>query len=447
MQMMSRGRMALMAVAGIFCVGALAPARAQEAHHHYYRHHHVRHFIRNAAFHAPVPLQHVGQTDFGPTSPGVSSAVINVRTGALVSANGADVPRYPASLTKLMTLDLAFQAISAGRLSLDTMIPVSQEASIVEPVKLGLRPGDTISVRNAIMAMTTMSANDAATALGQYLGGGSLARCAQMMTLRAHALGMAQTEFTNPSGLPNPYQVTTARDMAMLARDIVLQYPQFQSFFEITSFDFQGRTIYSNNGMLKLYPGTTGMKTGYTDLARHNLVTSADRGGQSLVGVVLHEPSWGTAYTQMANMLNTGFAGHATAEQSQLAQAHVNTQAAPQIVRVASRTIEQPRDIPNSVEHSHDPGRQWVARLGVYHYKVNASFAALKAHKLHGYGVAQIQRIADHGQDLWVAQLTGLTYAGAQDACREMHAHDGLCAVHRQVDDHLAMLTVDADGT
>lgn len=437
--------MALVAVAGVFCVGALAPAKAQEAHKYHHRHHHIHHAVRNVA--ANVPLQPISQTDFGPTSPGVSSAVINVHTGVLVSANGADVPRYPASLTKLMTLDLAFQAISAGRLSLDTMIPVSQAASMVEPVKLGLRPGDTISVRNAIMAMTTMSANDAATALGQYLGGGSLSRCAQMMTLRAHALGMAQTEFTNPSGLPNPYQVTTARDMAMLARDIVSQYPQFQSFFEITSFDFHGRTIYSNNGMLKLYPGTTGMKTGYTDLARHNLVTSAQRGGQSLIGVVLHEPNWGTAYTQMADMLNAGFAGHAEAGQYQLAQARASQPAAPPVERVASQTVEHPRDLPNSVEHSRAPGRQWVVRLGVYQYEANARLVALKAHRLHGHGIAQIERIADHGRDLWLAQLTGLTYASAQDACRQLHAHDGLCAVHRQDDDHLAMLPAAAGDT
>lgn len=439
MRMMSKGRAAFMAVAGVFTIGAMSPAPAQaqsvRTHHHYYhhRHHHYR----------PAPA--ISQAGFGPTSPGISSAVINVRTGELISTHGADTPRYPASLTKLMTLDLAFQALASGRLSLDTMIPVSYAASAVEPVKLGLRPGDTISVRDAIMAMTTMSANDAATALGQYLGGGSLTRCAEMMTLRAHALGMAQTNFTNPSGLPNPYQVTTARDMAMLARDIVLSFPQFQSFFEIRSFDFRGRTIYSNNGMLALYPGTTGMKTGYTDLARHNLVTSVDRNGKMLVGVVLHEPSWGVAYTQMTQILNAGFYGAATPNQPVLAQNQYNRSA--RIDRVASRTVEKPRELPNSMGRPQITGRAWAAQLGIYHYEVNARIAALKAHRLHGYGIAQIEHIAQHGTNLWQAQLTGLTYSGARDTCRAVHEHDGLCAVARQADDHLAMLVTSPDGT
>ena len=438
MQMVNRGRRALWAVAGIFVIGSLTPASAAaETTHH--RHHHFHHRAVNTS------AVNFSQADYGPTTPGVSSAVIDVRTGALISANGADTPRYPASLTKLMTLDLAFQAIASGRLSLDTQIPISAAASAVEPVKLGLRPGDTISVRDAIMAMTTMSANDAATALGQYLGGGSLSRCADMMTLRAHALGMAQTRFTNPSGLPNPYQVTTARDMAMLARDIVSAYPQFQSFFELKSFNFRGRTIYSNNGMLALYPGTTGMKTGYTDLARHNLVTSAERGGRMLIGVVLHEPSWGAAYTQMAGMLNTGFYGKAVADQAEVAQNHTPP-SAPRVERVASRTPQHARELPDSlVGNQRVVGRQWVARLGVYRYETNARSAALKAHKLHGFGVAQIQHVEQNGRKLWLAQLAGLTYDGARDACREMHAHDGLCAVRRQDDDHLAMLTLSAD--
>lgn len=439
MQVVSKRRGAFMAVAGIFILGALSPvpAMAQTVHRHYRHHHH--HYAPH------VQAQQASQTGYGPTSPGVSAAMIDVSTGNIIAAQGADIPRYPASLTKLMTLDLAFQALTSGRLSLDTQIPVSAAAAAVEPVKLGLRPGDTIPVRDAIMAMTTMSANDAATALGQYLGGGSLSRCADMMTLRAHALGMAQTTFINPSGLPSPYQVTTARDMAMLARDIVREYPQFQYFFEIRSFDFEGRTIYSNNGMLKLYPGTTGMKTGYTDLARHNLVTSVDRGGKALVGVVLHEPSWGVAYTQMANMLNTGFYGHVASAPAEVAQNRPQ-QPTTQVERVASRTTERARELPNSVEGQHNTaGRQWVARLGVYRYETNARFAALKAHQLHGNGFAQIQHLEQHGHNLWLAQLTGLTYGGAKDACREMRAHDGLCAVRRQDEDNLALLTLPAD--
>ena len=303
MQLWSKGRVAMLAVAGLYLAGLTAPAPAFAREKHYLHHH----ILRSASHVAPAP---VASSGFGPTSPGISSILVDASSGQVISAQDADTPRYPASLTKLMTLDLAFQALTAGRLTLDTQIPVSAHASSVEPVKLGLRPGDTISVRDAILAMTTMSANDAATALGEYLGGGSEARCAQMMTLRAQALGMAQTHFANASGLPDPTQVTTARDLSLLARDIVLHYPQFQTFFEVTSFDFHGETVYSNNAMLKIYAGATGMKTGYTDLAEHNLVTSADRNGKELIGVVLHEPSWGHAYNQMTAMLDNGFGGH-----------------------------------------------------------------------------------------------------------------------------------------
>lgn len=442
MRGISERRVAVIAAIGAFVVGALAPASAaaQEYTNHHHRHHHYYHSS------LPLPAPGFRQTDFGPTSPGVSAAVIDVRTGKLIAARGADVPRYPASLTKLMTLDLAFQALADGRLSLDTQIPISYAAAAVEPVKLGLRPGETISVRNAIMAMTTMSANDAATALGQYLGGGSLTRCAEMMTLRAHALGMAQTQFTNPSGLPNPYQVTTARDMAMLARDIVLEYPQFQSFFEIKSFDFRGRTIRSNNAMLSLYPGTTGMKTGYTDLARHNLVTSVDRNGRILVGVVLHEPSWNVAYTQMIQMLNTGFDDNRTTSQYARVQTPSNQIAPPQFDRVVNKTFEPANELPNSVGRPDQARRQWVAQLGIYRYEVNARLVALKAHRLHGYGIAQIEHIQQSGHNLWLAKLTDLTYFGAKDTCRAIRAHDGLCSVQRRDDDHLAMLAAPADG-
>lgn len=451
MQKVSKGRLTVVASVGAILVGLAAtpPASAHETQPHYRHHyhhvyaHHAR-YIRHARYEhrvthhwRPVYVPYFSTVNHGPTTAGVSAAVINVRTGQIVSSYGANIPRYPASLTKLMTLDLAFQELASGRLTLDTKLPVSQAAASVEPVKLGLRPGSTITVGNAIMAMTTMSANDAATALGQYLGGGSLTRCAEMMTARAHALGMTQTDFTNPSGLPNPYQVSTARDIALLARDLVVEYPQYQHFFEIRSFDFRGRTIYSNNGMLALYPGTTGMKTGYTDLARHNLVTSADRGGQALVGVVLHEPSWGSAYTQMADLLNAGFYGRTTHATTQIAQAQPATQS-PHVVRVSSHVFERARALPDSVSHPHSTTQQWAAQLGMYYYKDNARYAALKAHNLYGYGIAQIRHVRQDGKTLWLAQLTGLSYTAARGTCRAMHEHNGQCAVQRLYSNHLA---------
>ena len=439
-------------IAGL-CLASLAvaaPASAHETHdvlHHYYTVHRVAR-VQHYQNYQNISDNSSG---FGPTSPGISAITIDVRSGQIISAQDADTPRYPASLTKLMTLDLAFQALTAGRMTLDTRIPVSEHAADVEPVKLGLLPGSTISVRSAILAMTTMSANDAATALGEYLGGGSEARCAQMMNLRAHALGMAQTEFANASGLPNPNQVTTARDLALLARDLVITYPQFQTFFEVTSFDFRGRKVFSNNGMLKSYYGATGMKTGYTDLAEHNLVTSADRNGKELIGVVLHEPSWGYAYGQMTAMLDGGFGGHVPMTREMVAAASRPAKpymslALPPVETVVSRTPMPATQLPDSTRQTLSYSRRWVAQLGLYYYKTDARIAALKARRLRGSGVAQIEVVERHGKVLWLAQLTGLTYDGAHDTCHAVNAHGHQCDVRPLVSDHLAMLS-GADGT
>ncbi|WP_209440527.1 D-alanyl-D-alanine carboxypeptidase family protein [Paraburkholderia dilworthii] len=243
-----------------------------------------------------------------PTSSGTDWIVMDMSTGRVVSEQGARTERYPASLTKLMTLDLAFQELSAGRLTLDTLIPVSAAAARVQRMKLDLLPGQKITMREAILGMTTLSANDAATALGEYLGGGSVTKFAQAMTDHARALGMLHTSFRNPSGLPNPGQVVDAYDMAILTRHILLTYPQYRYFFSVQSFNFEGRTIPNLDGMLKCYPGAIGMKTGFTDAARFNVVTAAERDGHLLIGVELHARSWSTAYGTMARLLDAGFA-------------------------------------------------------------------------------------------------------------------------------------------
>ena len=415
------------------CMAGLFATQSADAdtRHHNVRHHYVAYRARHRVEARPIPPS-VG---FGPTSPGPSTLVMDAASGRVLSERGADVPRYPASLTKLMTLDLAFQALRDGRLTLETKLPVSAAAASVEPVKLGLRPGSTIDVRQAILAMTTMSANDAATALGQYLGGGSLTRVAEMMTLRAHALGMAQTHFTNPSGLPNPNQVTTARDIAILARDIVLNFPEDQHFFEVRRFDYDGRTIYSNNGMLKLYPGTTGMKTGYTDLARHNLVTTVDRDGRVLIGVTLHEPSWGASYTQMADLLNNAFDGRDFARNTSYADARPAAPAHAAPVRVASAKYDHQAVIGG-----------WTAQLGVFKLLVSARIEAINAQRHYGQGVARIARLDLHGHTLWTAQLAGLTRTAAQQTCNDQTVHRSSCLIIAPSADHLASLPAEDGG-
>ncbi len=444
---------------------ASAPAFAKTHHHH--------HYVVPAGPAAAVTTAYQPSAGFGPTSPGVSSILIDAQSGAVISGQGADVPRYPASLTKLMTLDLAFQALAQGRIALDTQIPVSYHAQSVEPVKLGLQAGQYITVQDAILAMTTMSANDAATALGEYLGSGSELQCAGMMTMRAHALGMAQTHFANASGLPNPNQVTTARDLSILARDIVVNYPQFQSFFEVTSFDFHGRQVFSNNHMLRTYPGTTGMKTGYTDLARHNLITSAMRNGRELIGVELHEPDWGSTYAQMTAMLDSGFGASpgspaqgtivASAQRTPATQAYAppastlpGYAATPNVpARLASaRVVTHASNLPSpppaapvqrvaSSAHGTALGG-WVAQLGVYTHMAKARTEAIAVREMRGVGVARIARVQRHGQTMWTAQLAGLSFHAAHETCNAMAARGTSCHVLAPAADHLAMLTTDS---
>jgi D-alanyl-D-alanine carboxypeptidase len=466
------GRLARAIACGVAALFACHAATARSAHHR----HHSHETLQPAPQYTKASL-----TALGPTAPGVSSIVINAGTGSVVSENGADIPRYPASLTKLMTLDLAFQALRDGRMTLDTMLPVSDNAASVEPVKLGLMPGDVITVRQAILAMTTMSANDAATALGEYLGGGSEYRCAQMMTLRAHALGMAQTQFYNASGLPNPGQVTTARDLSILARDIVINYPQYQPFFEALSFDFDGRKIYSNNGMLKLYPGAMGMKTGYTILARHNLITAAERNGTILIGVTLHEPSWGQTYNQMTALLDAGFGGHIPGNNTILLASQLTglPMADPAVVSEQVASLQTPSSAaasqnlsppvvplpaPSSGIASLFPTadaatirpvaprstakngnvtlastRDWTAQAGVYSRLVNARLKAITVHEMRGVGVARVARLDRHGRVLWAAQLAGLTQFSAAKTCHVLAAHGDSCIVIAPQADHFAM--------
>ena len=481
-----KGHGKVAATAALCFTAFFAPHNASARTHHHYRHHYYP-----APAPAPLDTDSIAATNLGPTAPGVSAIVINAATGSVISENGADIPRYPASLTKLMTLDLAFQALRDGRLTLDTQLPVSVHASIVEPVKLGLMPGDTITVQQAILAMTTMSANDAATALGEYLGGGSEYRCAQMMTLRAHALGMAQTQFYNASGLPNPGQVTTARDLSILARDIVVNFPQDQSFFETRNFDFEGRTIYSNDGMLKLYPGAMGMKTGYTILARHNLITAAQRNSTILIGVTLHENSWGDSYRQMTAMLDGGFGGHINGNNDVLLAARQNSPAQPVSpgsapvpaapvaaqINVAQNSPPANKLIPpniplppssgsaslfptadaatlrpahpiqlagnNHVTRDLIPG--WTAQVGSYARMKYAKLQAITVHNMRGVGVARIARLDRHGKILWAAQLAGLTQYDAHATCHALAAHGDSCLVIAPQGDHLALQGAPAD--
>lgn len=235
-----------------------------------------------------------------------ASIVIDAGSGAILSQVNADEYRFPASLTKMMTLYMLFEALRDRRVTLFQPVPVSSWAASMSPTKLGLLPGSYITVEQALLGLVTKSANDAAAALGELLGGDE-DRFAELMTLRARALGMTRSTFRNASGLPDWGQVTTARDMATLARHLIQDFPSEYQYFSRPSFVFRGRTIWNHQRMLQTYPGADGLKTGYIDASGYNLVTSAIRSDRRLIGVVLGASSNGERDLHMASLLDQGF--------------------------------------------------------------------------------------------------------------------------------------------
>ena len=246
---------------------------------------------------APAPAMAVEQT----------SIIVDGSTGLVLSEHEADAPHAPASLTKMMTLYLAFQALRDGRLKLDDKLPVSAHAAHMEPTRLGLRAGQTLTVRDAIYGMVTQSANDAAAVMAEKLGG-SEPRFAEAMNAQALLLGMTLTHFVNASGLPGEGETTTARDMSRLAMALYRDFPTRVSYFALREFRFRGRLIRGHNHLMAHYRGMDGLKTGYTRAAGYNLASTAVRDGHRLFGVVLGGRTWRTRDQRMASLLDQGFA-------------------------------------------------------------------------------------------------------------------------------------------
>ena len=228
--------------------------------------------------------------------------VVDAKTGKVLYGEDADQLRYPASLTKMMTLYLTFEALEAGRISKSTPVPFSKKASAEPPSKLGVRAGRSITVEQAILSLVTRSANDAATALGELLGG-SEQRFARMMTNKARALGMTRTTYRNAHGLPNSEQRTTARDQARLGIALRQHFPQYYDYFSTRSFRFGKQTIGNHNRLLGNVRGVDGIKTGYTRASGFNLVTSAQLDGRSIVAVVMGGTSGGARDAQMRKLV------------------------------------------------------------------------------------------------------------------------------------------------
>ena len=235
-----------------------------------------------------------------------AAIVVDGATGKILYARNPDAIRYPASLTKMMTLYLLFEALDQGKMALDTPMVVSTRAAEQKPTKLYAPLGGTIPVETAIKAITVLSANDVAVVIAEALGR-SEENFAAMMTEKAHQLGMTHTNFHNASGLPDLQQLTTARDMALLGRHIAYDFPQYYRYFSVSSFAYNGHVYGTHDNLLAAFNGTDGIKTGYTQLSGYNLVTSAVRDNRHVVGVVMGGPTAAVRDREMMRLLSVAF--------------------------------------------------------------------------------------------------------------------------------------------
>ena len=305
--------------AGLFITSDAADARHHRRFYvHYVRHvAHVHHRSRHAEEYAPP----------------FSSLVIDGNNGEVLQASNADAMRHPASLTKIMTLYLLFEELDAGRIRLDTPLKMSAHAAEQAPSKLGLKPGQTIAVEDAIKAVVTKSANDVAVAIAENLAG-SEDEFARVMTQKAHALGMAHTTYVNASGLPDDDQLTTARDLALLGRAIADRFPRYYRYFATPAFVYHGAAMRNHNHLLGAVAGVDGIKTGYTRNSGFNLVTSVHRDGRYLVAVVLGGHSAFARDARMRELIN-----------SHIRQAALRN-TAPRVAERSDETDRQPEPLP-----------------------------------------------------------------------------------------------------
>lgn len=264
---------------------------------------------------------------------GSSAIIVDANTGKVLYEDNADALRHPASVTKIMTLYLLFEQLEAGKLRLDSNLQVSAKAASQQPSKLGVKAGSSIEVEDAIKALVTRSANDVAVVIAENLGG-TESDFADMMTAKARALGMNRTVFRNASGLPNPNQVTTARDLSILGRAVQDRFPRQYKYFSTRTFYYRGQAIGNHNRLLGRVEGVDGIKTGYTQASGFNLVSSVKRDGRYLVGVVLGGSSAGSRDARMTNLISQN-----------LSVAYAGARTAPKVTEVAEAAIPVSRPL------------------------------------------------------------------------------------------------------
>jgi D-alanyl-D-alanine carboxypeptidase len=342
-----------------------------------------------------------------------AALIMDAETGRIFKAVEPDTRNYPASLTKMMTLYLVFDALQRREWTLGKPLTVSARAARQPASRLGLPAGATIAVKDAILALVTKSANDVATTVAEGMDK-SERDFALRMTAMARKLGMKNTTFRNASGLFHRGQMSTARDMAILARALLRDFPQYYHYFSTPSFTYNGQVHRNHNGLLESYDGVDGIKTGYISASGFNLVASATRGGRRLIGIVFGGQSANTRNRQMAQLLDAGFAmvsddAHPTAVAETPPPAKPDT-------TVASAA---PADTMPSALND-----EWAVQVGAYRSQEPAYEAARqaieKAPKLLGDGIIKIVPLKKKKYTLYRARVAGFDKDRADVACRTL---------------------------
>ncbi|MDR3326277.1 MAG: D-alanyl-D-alanine carboxypeptidase [Rhodospirillaceae bacterium] len=402
-----------------------------------------------------------------------ASIVIDAKTGEILQEINANDHNYPASLTKMMTLYMVFDALDHGKIKLTDRMPVSVYASTQVPSKLGLRPKQTITVEDAILSICTKSANDSAVVVGEFLGGNE-SEFAKMITHKAHDLGMHHTVFRNASGLHNVSQISSAHDMAILARALLYNHPHQYHYFSTMKFNYNGKIMHTHNHLMEWYDGVDGIKTGYVSASGFNLVASVKRNGKRLIGVIFGCQSATARDRHMARLLDDAFNSHfglytienhvASKQKDKNEVIYQNfkiKKPKKQIFKKAmmknnditaektaislrvkhnynstiykSKKIKNTRIITNS-DHTNNINKDhWEIQVGSYFQKNNAEksviIAKQKLKKIFTNGKIKIVKDDDGRSSLYRARIIGLSEQIARKSCRNLDKNGISCIV------------------
>ena len=364
-----------------------------------------------------------------------AAIVVDARTGEVLHEENADTLTYPASLTKMMTLYLTFDALDEGRLRLDQALPVSAWAEAQSPTKLGLRAGRTLRVEQAILGLVSKSANDASVVLAEALGG-SEAKFAEMMTRKARELGMRNTVFRNSNGLPNMEQVTTARDFSILSRAMLSDHSRYYPYFSRRNFVYGGRSLHNHNRLMSRYEGMDGIKTGYTVASGFNLAASAVRDGRRLVAVVLGGKSAASRDARMEAILDKAFNKPSRGQEAPVvaragdddeaprSTAKGRPPAKPETIAQLASTVSTPAAVRPPARDEETAGGKWGVQVGAFSTREASNRALSQATKQAPFllraAKPAVTPVKANGSTVFRARMVGLDEKTARKVCSEL---------------------------